>query len=258
MRKPFVLFLFAFCFANVSARYRCLWEDDKRGRLTLGFHVGASCSSVGNITTMLESNDVRPDYEWEKMPRWSPAADLYLEYMRGRVGVTSKLGYYSQGLKLTKTLPRWEEKYRFAFHYATLGIYMKLYCYKGLYMGIGGRISYNLTPDGIDYSSNRYVNYAFYEKQQQEHLRETFEGRTEAAPGILIGHEFDFGLQVEALYHFGANDIIKTHDNKYGYTERRNNTNMIEIKIGYIITIFNYEKEKKSWERYRNAPRWHR
>lgn len=258
MKKLCTLLFLSCFFATSHARYTCHWGDEKHGRLTIGFHVGAGVSSIDNISGMLESGDVRPDYSWKKKNDILPVADLYAEYMRGRIGIIGEVGYYTQGKKLTKNSVRETEKYTFLYHYASLGIYMRMYCYKGFYIGFGGRYSINMSPRSIQYETSKFSSYRFYANQTQTHLRETFSGKSEISPGVLVGCEFRNGLLLEAAYHFGAKDMISTGTNKYGYTERKNTTNIFEFKIGYIITIFNYEKERKSWERSFSVPYWKR
>lgn len=259
MRRLFGLFFFLL-FLSVDSypeRWTCHWGEDKRGRLTVGMRMGAAWSSISNVPEMMKAEDLRPDYAWDRKMYVLPTVHLFAEYMQGGVSGEFDLGYYSQGDRHTRTTDAGlTEDYKIAYHYLFAGVYLKIYCYKGFYVGAGGRVGLNLTPDAVDYSSNRFHNYQSYDKQRQEHLRETIRGRLDFGPGILMGYEFAFGLQVEARYHYGAYDMIETRENKYGLSEQNNTTNMVELTVGYSITIFDYETGRKGWNLYKSRSYW--
>lgn len=240
-----------------AENWACHWPDDERGRLTIGMKLGATKSAIDKVPEMMANEDRRPDYAWTDKPYIMPTMCLFAEYMQGGIGAELDLGYYSQGSKQTRLYNNGlQEDYKFAYPFAYASLYVKVYCYQGFYMCGGFRYGINLKTDAIDYSSSKYGNYSAYGSQRQEHLRESLVGKNDYGPSLQLGYEFPFGLLAELRYHFGVADMIATNPNKYGFSEQNNTTNMLELTLGYAITIFDHETGRKRWKAYKSRPYW--
>ena len=225
MRRLFGLFFFLL-FLSVDSypeRWTCHWGEDKRGRLTVGMRMGAAWSSISNVPEMMKAEDLRPDYAWDRKMYVLPTVHLFAEYMQGGVSGEFDLGYYSQGDRHTRTTDAGlTEDYKLAYHYLFAGVYLKLYCYKGFYVGAGGRMGLNLTPDAIDYSSSRFITTILRQTEAGASERDD-RGRLDFGPGILMVMNSPW-LQVEARYHYGAYDMIENKRKKIWLSEQNNTT----------------------------------
>lgn len=259
-RLIWVLLVFVVCSEQLSEarRWRCKWPDEHPGRLMIGLRLGAAYSSIGNLESVLESGNKKPNYTWDEDMYVLPTAELFTEYKVDRIAGEFGVGYYSQGAYLTKDVNdgRLVEEYDFYNHYLSLALAFRIYTYEGLYTGLCGRFGILISPSEIKYASSKYASYESYDSRVADQLNETIQGKNEFGAGFMLGYLFENGLSVEMRYYLGLNDMQKTYENDYGYTERDNLTNWVCLTIGYSVTIFDNIKKNKKCPKHKLRPFW--
>ena len=102
--------------------------------------------------------------------------------------------------------------------------------YKGLYLSAGIGYGWNLTSDIFSYSSNYSEidwgdSYVPSDEETAEEFSEAFNGNGSVYLPLALGYEFPLGLNMEAFYRKGLNDVITTHTNRHDFGEADNRIN---------------------------------
>lgn len=242
----------------------CKWPDEHPGKLTVGFRVGAAHSRIGSLTSVLESGDKKPTYEWDKGFYVMPTLSLFAQYQIDRVGFELEGSYYSQGEKLTygNTVPKpIEAEYRFVNHYIGAGLNLKLYLTRGLYMGVAGRYGFLMGEQNIDYKCDD-TNAKRLDVRKQ--LNEQISTTDEIGAGVILGWEHESGFHTELRYMHGLTDMLNVEKNNQtdktsnnsGYTDCNCQTNWVSLTVGFSITIFDNLKKLDKCKKHKMLPYW--
>lgn len=226
-----LLCCFLFCFSLVvKAQYH--------DQLMFGFKGGAAVSRLANVTNMLLRDDNRPLYLIEETNLLSPVVTLFCNYRfkDSQVGFEGQIGYdcYASDIeKHTITLTD-SDYYRLKYQFLTVGLFPKVYLYRGFCVGAGASVGFCLNnSSGISYDSNS--GNIMQNMQAQEHIRQSLKGRSNLIAGVCAAYEFQFGLVLEAGYFHGLTDVVETNVNPYDFTESRNNSTKYQLIIGWAI-----------------------
>jgi hypothetical protein len=216
---------------SVSAQY----HDD----LMFGLRLGGNYSSMTNLTNMLVYDDYRPMYTFSETPHWEPAVSLFTHYRfkESQIAIEGLLNYSQFATEISKvsTITELEEKFDFRYHYMGLGLFTKVYLYRGLLIGVGANLGMCLnSSSGIAYSCSTYST--TQNMQSEENLRQALKGRAGFSAGFVLDYEFMFGLSLQASYYYGFTDMIETDVNSYNYIESNNHASTIQVSLGWAIS----------------------
>ena len=62
---------------------------------------------------------------------------------------------------------------------------------------------------------------------------------------MALGYEFPKGLNVEAIYRKGLNDVITTHTNRHDFGEADNRINSFGLLVGWGFPMDNPDKHRR-------------
>lgn len=206
--------------------------------IVFGVKGGVSASTMSGVAKMVYSRPIYSGYTMDENPTLSPLLTVFISpsFRNSRVRFLAELSYIKQGVSV-KYNDINSLRYTLDFKYETLsiGTYLKYYLYKGLNAGLGGDISFVLSPQGIEYKSNHEDIYG-PDLDIQQGMRNSFTGRTNVALGINLAYEFSNNITVEASYHYGLTDAVRTEVNDYKFIEVMNRLQRVQLTVGYIFS----------------------
>lgn len=206
----------------------------------IGIRSGVGYSVIGNLGALVEDGAIRPRYTIEESGTIVPSIGVFALWRHDRIGVelTADYTWLSSTLKEHKQIGDINEKTVFRYHVIMPQVAARLYLLSDFYMGAGVSMSIPLNPDGIDFSTNRSAMFASTDELIQAHLRETLRARLHVMPLLKIGYSsFKNGIEAGLQYGYGFMDLIKTHENPYGYHKATNNSHLLLLTVGYTIPL---------------------
>jgi hypothetical protein len=208
-------------------------------QLMFGLKAGADFSTITNLTNTLVNDEYKPLYYFSEKGGYQPAVSLFTHYRfdQSQIGIDARISYYQAATEIEKRsqVTATIEDYDIRYHYLSIGLYSKVYLYRGFNLGIGANVGACLnSSSGIAYQSSTAT--VAQNMQSQEQIRQVLKGRTNITAGAVMGYEFKFGLSVEAAYHYGLTDMIETIVNPYKFAESRNNSRSLQLTIGWAIS----------------------
>lgn len=235
MHKIFSLFfLIIFVISPVKSQY---FDDEKR--LCFGIKAGASYSSIGNIHSMIISENYFRNYDFDENFTINPSASLFINYKLEEtvVALEGGISYYQIGSKSKYSdINGFNYDLKFQYDYIGLEAYVRTYYYKGFNAGAGLRVGFNINPKNIKYTSNGEDTYGPDIKVEQG-MRQVLKGKNNIAPGIILGYESPKGWLIDLSYHYGLNDVIETQVNSFNFIENTNNTHSIQLTVGWLFSF---------------------
>ena len=114
----------------------------------------------------------------------------------------------------------------------SIELWYKAYVFRGLYLGTGPRLGFNLTPGGLYYTSNGEELYGPDIRIQQQ-MRDVLKGRDNFSFGVGMGYDFANGVSVGARYYHGISDVLTTEVNNFNFIENRNTGRIFQVSLGY-------------------------
>ncbi len=207
--------------------------------LMFGIKGGANYSLLTNIANTLVNDENKPLYRFVEKNTYSPSVSLFSHYRfkDSQVAIDGRISYYQLALEEQKVslVSSTIERYNFNYQYMALGIYSKVYLFRGFMAGVGINAGVCLnSSSGIEFESNTATQAK--NLQSQEHIRQAIKGRSNIMAGAIMGYDFKCGLSLEASYYYGINDMIETIVNPYNFSECRNNSRSIQFTIGWAIS----------------------
>ena len=114
--------------------------------------------------------------------------------------------------------------------------------------GIG--YGWNLTSDIFSYSSNSSEidwgnSYVPSDEETAEEFSEAFSGNGSVYLPLALGYEFPLGLNVEAFYRKGLNDVITTRSNRHDFGDTDNRINSFGLLVGWGFPMDNPDKHRR-------------
>lgn len=207
--------------------------------LMFGLKIGTNYSLLTNLPNILVNEENKPLYKFSEKSDFLPSVSLFSHYRfpDTQIAFDGRISFYQIGSEVEKRflVSSTVETYNISYQYLAIGIYTKVYLYRGFNFGIGANIGSCLnTSSGITYKST--VGTVAQHMQSQEQIRQTLKGRANINAGVIIGYEFKFGLSVEASYFYGLTDIIETNVNPYNFAESKNHPRSFQFTLGWAIS----------------------
>ena len=128
--------------------------------------------------------------------------------------------------------------------------HVKGYVFKGLYLSAGIGYGWNLTKNILSYSSNSSeMDWGDFhvptDEETADEFAEAFSGNVLVYLPLALGYEFPKGLNVEAIYHRGLNDVMTTHTNRHDFGEADNRINSFGLLVGWGFPMDNPDKHRR-------------
>lgn len=207
--------------------------------LMFGLKTGIGFNVLTNLPNVLITDDNKPVYSFSESTSVSPAVSVFSHYRfeNSQIALEGRIGYSQLVRDVKKESLNTDAFERFNFNYSflSLGLFAKVYLYRGLIVGVGGNLGSCLnSSSGIHYDSS--FGSASYDLQNQEHISKALKGRANITACAIAAYEFKIGLSVEAGYYYGITDIIETNVNPYNFSESPNKVHSIQFSIGWAIS----------------------
>ena len=219
----------------------------------VGVRAGAGLSKVTEIPKMLVSEGYYSGYRFTEDFRPSFSASIFLSYSipHSPICLEGRISY--DALNASTTYNDIENfTYTVDVKFQTIGAsaHVKGYVFKGLYLSAGIGYGWNLTSDNFSYSSNSSEidwgdSYVPSDEETAEEFSEAFSGNGSVYLPLALGYEFPLGLNVEAIYHRGLNDVITTRTNRHDFGEADNRINSFGLLVGWGFPMDSPDKHKR-------------
>lgn len=219
----------------------------------VGVRAGAGLSKVAEIPKMLVSEGYYSGYSFTDDFRPSITANIYLSYKipQSPIGIEGRIVYDAMNARTTYSDIE-NFTYTVDVKFQTIGAsaHIKGYAYKGLYLSAGIGYGWNLTSDIFSYSSNSSEidwgdSYVPSDEETAEEFSEAFSGNGSVYLPLALGYEFPLGLNVEAFYRKGLNDVIATRTNRHDFGDTDNRINSFGLLVGWGFSMDNPDKHRR-------------
>ena len=210
---------------------------------SFGLKAGASWNNLSNLSKILVNEDYYSNYQFKDKTYFSPTASLFYNYHKYKsyLGVEVGINYhqlcgsttYDDINDLTYTV-------KLQYHYIGAEAYFKVYPWQGLYIGIGGFAGFNLSPDGLTYTSNQ-DDPQYFEVYREDAattwacMKNKISGKADLGVGAVLGYEFPMGICVGMSYGYSLGDLIETKTNIYNWEENPNHAHRIALMVGWAF-----------------------
>ena len=219
----------------------------------VGVRAGAGLSKVTEIPKMLVSEGYYSGYRFTEDFRPSFSASIFLSYSipHSPICLEGRISY--DALNASTTYNDIENfTYTVDAKFQTIGAsaHVKGYVFKGLYLSAGIGYGWNLTSVNFSYSSNSSEidwgdSYVPSDEETAEEFSEAFSENGSVYLPLALGYEFPKGLNVEAIYHRGLNDVMTTHTNRHDFGEADNRINSFGLLVGWGFPMDSPDKHRR-------------
>ena len=210
---------------------------------SFGLKAGLSWNSLSGLSGVFVHETYYSNYQFTDKTYFAPSASLFYNYHKYKsyLGVEVGVNYhqlcgsttYDDINDLTYTV-------KLQYHYIGAEAYFKVYPWQGLYIGIGGFAGFNLSPDGLTYTSNQEEP-QYFEVYREDTattwacMKEKVSGKADLGAGAVLGYEFPMGLCVGMSYGYSLGDLIETKTNTYNWEENANHAHRIALMVGWAF-----------------------
>lgn len=236
--------VFVLAYTSATAQYK--------SNATYGVKAFAGLCKITELPKMLISEGCYSGYSFTEDFRPSFSASIFLSYSipHSPIGLEGRISY--DAIKARTTYSDIEKfTYTIDTKFQTIGVsaHVKGYVFKGLYLSAGIGNGWNLTKNILSYSSNSSEMdwsdfYVPTDEETADEFAEAFSGNGLAYLPLALGYEFPKGLNVEAIYHRGLNDVITTHTNHHDFGETDNRINSFGMLVGWGFPMDSPDKHK--------------
>jgi hypothetical protein len=168
---------------------------------------------------------------------WGATTGVYINFrfQESISALYSQLAYSRLGTQLKgEDTNNFHFDLRLRYEYITWDLLYKAYIWNGLYLGLGPRLGFNLTPEALFYTSNGSDTYGPDIREQQK-KRNVLKGRSDFSVGVGAGYELENGFSFHLRYYHGLNDVMETLANNNHYIEVQNSSRVFQFTIGYVL-----------------------
>ena len=235
MKKAFILFFVLLTIMRVEAQSGR--NSNKINYLQFGFKAGAVYTSISNLSKVLVSESYYTDYTFENSNEWGFTGGVYLNFKfeKSISALYSEFSYSRLGNKLHYSdINDLNYDFIINYDYINLELWYKAYFLKGMYLGVGPRMGFNLTPGALYYTSNREDLFGPDIRIQQQ-MRDVLKGRNNFCLCMSAGYEFTFGISIDARFYYGMSDVMKTEVNNFNFIENDNTSHIVQITLRYAL-----------------------
>ena len=211
----------------------------------LGLRLGASLTNIHDLKGIILDADYYSGYEMDDKMAFSPMAGFFYSYHKGGdlLGMSLGVDYWQMcasteyedvnGLSYT---------IGYQFYYVGLNSLLKVYPYRGFYLGTDFKAGICLSPHGISYDSNQdspQLSSFGYSSTEvtRECLHESLSGSADVGVGLSIGYEFPNGLGIQGGYSYTFTDLVRTAVNEYGWMEKNNVADSFRLTVSYALGV---------------------
>ena len=262
MRFIFFLILLIFFVSKTKAQFE--------NRFSAGIKSGVAYSTISGIDEIIhpEAYWNRSKFSFEPQGRFGYAGGFFINYkstgfdsffaihseinfrMGGeRMFYRQPAGFYIKLINNIPTevpYPELNYEMEFLYNYLEISTLVKFYPFakmktispKGLNIGIGPQISFNLSPNQITYTSDSPIDDASptaTDPNIQNDLRLSLEGQNIFSGLINLGYEFPMGLAFDFRYGYGLNDAIETIFNFDKWINNKNRPEFFQFGVYYNL-----------------------
>lgn len=214
--------------------------------ITYGVFAGGIHSTMTNLPDVIVPKGVYEGYTLEEEGKFGATAGILInwKYPYERISVQTEVSYSNQGTDLNyEDIKGLQYTINFGYSYINVGAQFKYYPLesKGLYVGAGPYVGFNITSDKIKYSSNAQELFrnsgAYFEPDAnvEKVLKESLTGKNYFYGMFALGYEFESNLSIGARYTFGLTDVLATEENGHRYSENVNKMSSFSLIIGYSV-----------------------
>lgn len=211
--------------------------------LSFGFKSGVTYSSISDLSKVIVSESYYTGYSFNNKGKWGYTGGIFLnnKFEETISAIYTELSYAQLGNVLHYSdVKGLNYDITMKYQYVNWELLYKAYIYKGLHIGFGPRMGFNLSPSALFYKSNKEDLYGPDIRIQQQ-MRDVLKGRTNFAFGITTGWEFEGGFSFDFRYYYGLSDVVETEVNNFKFIENKNNNSYLQFTIGYAIPYtFNF------------------
>lgn len=212
-------------------------KGDEAKYLQFGIKAGAIYTEVSDLSNVLVSESYYTGYTFKNEAQWGFTGGIFINYKftNSISAIYSELSYAPLKHVLHYTdINDFEYDLRLEYQYISLELWYKAYVFKGLNIGIGPRLGFNLTPGGIYYTSNGEEIYGPDIRIQQQ-MRDVLKGRNNFSLAISMGYEFVNGITLDIRYYQGLSDVMVTEVNNFNFIENQNTSRVFQFTLGYAF-----------------------
>jgi hypothetical protein len=234
MKKVVSLLIVLLVSNNITAQRKSNNDDNY---IQAGIKAGAGYTGISDLSKMLVSESYYTGYTFTNNGKLSFTGGLYFNYKfkESISAFYAEVSYSQLGSILHYSdVNELEYDLEIKYDYINLDFWYKAYLFGSLNVGLGPRIGFNLTPEGLFYTSNGEAIYGPDIRIQQQ-MRDVLKGKTNFSIGLSLGYELPFGLSIDARYYFGISDVIETEVNSFHFIENKNKSHVLQVTLGYAI-----------------------
>lgn len=234
MKKAIILFVVSLMYLSGTAQSA---RKQNNNNLQVGLKVGAGYTEITDLSKILVSESYYTGYSFTNKGQYTFSAGIYLNYKFNESisAFYSEISYSRLGNNSHYSdINELEYDFTLKYDYLNLEFWYKAYLFKGLHLGIGPRIGFNLSPGALYYTSNGEALFGPDIRIQQQ-MRDVLKGRSNFSIGVGTGYEFTNGLSIDVRYYFGINDVNETEVNNFHFIENRNSSRVVQVTLGYTI-----------------------
>ena len=177
MKKLFLHVLF-FCVATGAFSQPNHNKDDDN-YLRFGLTVGGVNTSISDLSKVLVSESYYTGYTFKNNPQWGFTGGVFVNYKftESVSAIYSELSYSPLTTVLHYSdINDFEYDFKVQYQFISIELWYRAYVFKGLYLGTGPRVGFNLTPGGLFYTSNGEDLFGPDIRIQQQ-MRDVLKGR---------------------------------------------------------------------------------
>lgn len=249
--KYFALLIVSFCVmtklsAQVDSTNTLAIKNTipSKGKWTYGPIIGATASTISEIPatrnippTNFEPLDEKVEYIYGAVF----GGFINYKWPSQKFGASVELLYTQRGAMYefsgTRLIDNAEitEKISFKYNYLSVPILLRYYPYRGLNIGVGPQMAFNLTPTNIKYESTTNGVAGFNDLSTQQLQRQWLKAKGDLGMVFALGYEFKFGMIIDFKYFQGQSDVIETQPNNGNYIEADNRSSSFSLSLMYRI-----------------------
>jgi len=203
-----------------------------------GMCAGANYNQFTGLQEMIVSEDYYTGYSLDSKYRFGFTGGVFFNYRVHRLfGIQPEILYSMQPGRLQYSdINDFKYDLDFKYNYLNVGVSLKLYPWRHLFLSVSPQVGFPLTPNKLQYISNGEDMYG-PDMETQQLMSNVIKGSTCVSIGFGLGYQFLNKIYIDARYCLGINDMIETLPNSYRFAEVRNTINSVQFTIGYAFSI---------------------
>ena len=220
----------------------------------VGVRAGVSMGKMTGVPDMLVSKGVYSGYSFSEDRCACPSAGVFLSYRipKSPLGLEARISYDQLNSSTTYSdIEGFTYTMESMFHTVGASAHIKVYPYKGLYLAGGIGYGWNLTPDKFTYKSNSEdMDWGDFDvptdEETQDEIVQAFHGNSTVHVPLALGYDFPIGLNIEAQYLLGLNDMLATSTNRHDFGDTDNRQNLFGLLVGWAWPVEIHGSKSKS------------